>query len=188
MPVLKNFLCEFLRTVFVSVLKNFSCRFLKTFVQVLKNFCVSSSHVCCASSSELFVEFLRKNNVHLGKNVDTLKILTTEAEIAKWSGQGLPSDRVSSENGAIMTNSQRWCLIIDPQLQGIGWIKNKEASNSLQITRMGHPKMVATFEVSLDTGKSVIIENMGESVDAVLAPVIAVEVHLADVHGSNNEL
>merc|ERR1719491_1376982 len=38
---------------------------------------------------------------------------------------------------------------------------------------MGHPKMVPTFEVSLDNGKSVIIENMGESIDAVLQPVIA---------------
>jgi dynein heavy chain, axonemal len=43
----------------------------------------------------------------------------------------------------------------------------------LQITRMGHPKMVPTFEVCLDKGKSVIVENIGESIDAVLQPVIA---------------
>lgn len=72
-----------------------------------------------------------------------------------------------------MTNSQRWCLIIDPQLQGIVWIKIKEADNNLQITRMGHSKMVNTFEVSIDQGKSVLIENMGEKMDAVLQPVVS---------------
>ncbi len=124
-------------------------------------------------ATKLFMDYLRQKNVPLGKTCDPLKVLCSEAQIAGWAGQGLPSDRVSSENGAIMTNSQRWSLIIDPQMQGIGWIKNKEANNNLQVSRMGHPKMVATFEVSLDTGKSVIIENMDEGIDAVLQPVIA---------------
>ncbi len=69
--------------------------------------------------TKLFVSFLKSKGVPLGKATDPLKSLTTEAEIAKWAGQGLPSDRVSAENGAIMTSSQRWCLIIDPQMQGI---------------------------------------------------------------------
>merc|ERR1719223_2553029 len=37
---------------------------------------------------------------------------------------------------------------------------------------MGHSKMVNTFELSIDHGKSVLIENMAEKIDAVLAPVI----------------
>ena len=65
------------------------------------------------------------------------------------------------------TNSERWCLIIDPQLQGVFWIKNKETDNGLVVTRMGHPKMVNTFEACLDQGKPVLIEAMGEAVDAV---------------------
>ena len=85
---------------------------------------------------QLFVKFLKSKNVPLSNNPDPLKVLSSEAEIAKWAGQGLPSDRVSSENGAIMTNSQRWCLIIDPQLQGITWIKNKEAVNNLQVSHL----------------------------------------------------
>lgn len=58
-------------------------------------------------------------------------MLTDEAEIAQWNTQGLPSDSVSVENGSILTKSERYPLIIDPQLQGIGWIKTKEASNDL---------------------------------------------------------
>lgn len=58
-------------------------------------------------------------------------MLADEAEIAQWNTQGLPSDSVSVENGSILTKSERYPLIIDPQLQGIGWIKTKEASNDL---------------------------------------------------------
>merc|ERR1719174_2997484 len=121
---------------------------------------------------ELYMKFLRKNNVPLGPKPDPLGILCSEADQAGWGTQGLPNDRVSLENGAIMTNSQRWSLIIDPQLQGVVWIKNKEAEAGLVITRMGHNKMVNTFELAIDAGKPVLIEAMGEGVDAVLSPVI----------------
>lgn len=120
-----------------------------------------------------FVNFLTKKGVPLGPSPDPLAVLATEAEMASWSGQGLPADRVSRENGAIMTQSQRWCLIIDPQLQGIVWIKNKESEAGLQVTRMGTAKMLNTFETSLDQGKPVLIENMGETIDAVLSPVVS---------------
>jgi dynein heavy chain len=125
------------------------------------------------SCVKAYVEFLQKNDVKLGDNPDPLEILSSDAERAKWAGQGLPSDQVSMENGAIMTNSQRWPLIIDPQLQGIVWIRNKEADNNLQVTRMGQKNMVPTFEQAIDHGRSVLIENMGEKIDAVLAPVIS---------------
>ncbi|CAE7508163.1 ODA11 [Symbiodinium sp. CCMP2592] len=120
-----------------------------------------------------FVDFLQARNVPLGPEISPLQVLSTEAEQARWCANGLPSDRVSLENGAIMSCSQRWCLVIDPQLQGIVWIKNKEAENNLQITRMGAPRMVQLFEKSIETGKSVLVENMGEHIDAVLQPVIA---------------
>jgi dynein heavy chain len=120
-----------------------------------------------------YVDFLRKHHVPLSGVCDPLKVLATDADMAAWNTQGLPSDRVSCENGSIATNSQRWPLIVDPQLQGIVWIKNKEQENGLQITRMGAPKMLSIFEVALDQGKSVLIENMGENIDAVLQPVVS---------------
>merc|ERR1719261_1978447 len=38
---------------------------------------------------------------------------------------------------------------------------------------MGHKKLVSVFETSLDQGKSVLIENMADKIDAVLAPVVS---------------
>jgi len=122
---------------------------------------------------DAFVQYLTKKGVPLGPKPDPLGVLASDAEMASWAGQGLPSDRVSCENGAILCNSQRWSLIIDPQLQGIVWIKNRESENGLQVTRMGHSKMLNTFEVSLDQGKPVLIENMGEGIDAVIMPVVS---------------
>jgi len=117
--------------------------------------------------------YLREHEVSLSEEPDPLMVLSTEAEQARWCSKGLPTDRVSLENGAIMTNSERWCLIIDPQTQGIVWVKNQEATNKLMVTRMGHAKMVQVFEQAIDSGRSVLLENMGESIDAVLMPVIA---------------
>ena len=62
------------------------------------------------------------------EGIDPLKQLTNSAQIAEWMNQGLPADRMSKENGAIMTSCSRWPLVIDPQLQGIKWIRNMEES------------------------------------------------------------
>ena len=105
-------------------------------------------------------------------NADPLKILTDEAQIAQWSSEGLPTDRVSVENGTIATNCARWPLMIDPQLQGIAWIKSREEKNGLHVVRLGQRGLIAKLEDALQRGKPLVIENMQTTIDAVLAPVI----------------
>lgn len=119
-----------------------------------------------------FKNFFTINSIPVGPNIDPVSMLTDEAEIAQWNTQGLPSDQVSVENGSILTKSERYPLIIDPQLQGIGWIKTKEASNDLQVTRLANGnKMIKAIEFAIETGQSVLIENIQETIDAILAPV-----------------
>lgn len=70
------------------------------------------------------------------QDLDPLTMLTDDADIATWQNEGLPADRMSTENATILTSCQRWPLMVDPQLQGIKWIKNKYGDN-LQVIRIG---------------------------------------------------
>ncbi len=122
--------------------------------------------------NQSMMPFLQKNHIPMSPNADPLALLASAAVVAEWNGQGLPSDRVSIENGAISTFAERWPVMIDPQLQGIVWVREKESVNNLQITRLGNSKLLSTMERALEAGWSVMIENLQESLDAVLAPVI----------------
>ncbi len=119
-------------------------------------------------TNERFIDFFRKNRIPMSPDSNPLNILTDEATVAEWNNQRLPSDKVSTENGAILTNSERYSLIIDPQLQGVTWLKEKEKNHDLQITRLNNPKMIRTVEYAIESGQSVLIENMEDNIDAVL--------------------
>lgn len=73
--------------------------------------------------------------------LDPLSLLTDTADVAAWSNQGLPSDRTSTENATILCNTQRWPLVVDAQLQGIKWIKNKYGEE-LRAIRLGQRRWV----------------------------------------------
>ena len=109
----------------------------------------------------------------MDESANPLTVLTNPAEIAKWNQHGLPSDRVSTENGSIVENTLRWPLLIDPQLQGVRWIQEKEKENNLVTVRLSQDDMLRKLEGALDNGFSFLIENMGERIDAILMPVIA---------------
>ena len=70
----------------------------------------------------------RGPTIPMSEAANPVKILTNSAEIAQWRSDTLPADQVSTENGSIVVSSARWPLIIDPQLQGIKWIRQKEKS------------------------------------------------------------
>jgi dynein heavy chain len=85
----------------------------------------------------------------------------------------LPPDRVSIENGCILNNSERYSLIIDPQLQGITWLRKTYDPKGLKVTRLSNPKMVKTIEFAVEQGDPVLIENLQNNIDAVIQPVYA---------------
>jgi dynein heavy chain len=61
---------------------------------------------------------LEERKIPLTSGVDPLSMLTNDGNNAKMISEGLPADRISIENGSIITNCKRWPLLIDPQTQG----------------------------------------------------------------------
>ena len=106
---------------------------------------------------------------YVGANV--LSLLTDDATIAGWNNEGLPSDSMSTENATILTNSIKWPLMIDPQLQGIKWIKNRY-SESLTVIRLDQKGYLETIEACVSEGKPLLVENMPEEVEPVLDPLL----------------
>lgn len=121
---------------------------------------------------EKFAKFFKDNKIPVSEKSNPLTILTTEAEMASWQNEKLPSDEVSLQNGAILTNSERYPLMIDPQLQGITWIKTRLAAD-LQVSRLDNKRLIQSLEMCIESGKPLMIENLQNTIDAVIQPVYA---------------
>lgn len=117
--------------------------------------------------------FLKKleHPIPVLEGLDPLTLLTDDAQIASWNNEGLPSDRMSTENATILTNCERWPLMIDPQLQGIKWIKTKFGAD-LKIIRIGEKGYLDALERAIASGDVVLLESIGETIDPVLDPLL----------------
>ncbi|XP_045527512.1 dynein beta chain, ciliary-like [Pieris brassicae] len=120
-----------------------------------------------------WIPTLAKTNpkIETTEGLDPLSMLTDDAQIACWNNEGLPTDSMSTENATILTNSARWPLMIDPQLQGIKWIKSK-FGDALVVIRLTQKNYIDRIERAVSNGDVVLLENIGETVDAVLDPLL----------------
>lgn len=105
------------------------------------------------------------------EDLDPLTMLIDDADIALWNNEGLPGDRMSIENATILTSCERWPLMIDPQLQGIKWIKTRYGDD-LKVTRLGAKGYLDIIEAAVAGGDVVLLENLGEDMDPVLDPLL----------------
>ena len=70
-------------------------------------------------TSDFWIADLVRREIPITSGIEPLDLLTNDSQKASWQNEGLPADRISIENGAIITNCNRWPLVIDPQLQGM---------------------------------------------------------------------
>ena len=57
----------------------------------------------------------KQEGVKITEGVTMSGVLGDPVTIRQWGVAGLPSDKLSVENGIIMFQSRRWPLMIDPQ-------------------------------------------------------------------------
>ena len=69
-------------------------------------------------------------------------------------------------------NTARWPLMIDPQGQANKWIRNMEKDNSLKVIKLTDLNYMRTVESSVQFGSPVLLENIGESIDPTLEPLL----------------
>ena len=106
-----------------------------------------------------------------------IKTLGVPVVIRAWQIAGLPSDNHSVQNGIIMANARRWPLLIDPQTQANRYIKNMGkdkdcAPNGIEVVKQTNKNFLRHLENGVRFGKWVMLENVGEKLDAALEPIL----------------
>ena len=125
--------------------------------------------------SDLTAEWLnvcREKEIPASDQLDIQSVLGDPVKIRAWNIAGLPNDAFSVENAIITSKARRWPLNIDPQGQANKWIKNMEKEAGLKIIKLSDGNYLRVLENSIQFGKPVLLENVGEELDPSLEPLL----------------
>lgn len=110
------------------------------------------------------------------ENSNIRTVLGDPVQIRAWNLAGLPTDAQSVEAGIIMSKARRWPLMIDPQGQAAKFIKRlglqKFADTGLDVVKLSDKNFLQSFENAVRFGKWVLLEDIGETLDPALEPLL----------------
>ncbi|XP_021360073.1 dynein heavy chain 2, axonemal-like isoform X4 [Mizuhopecten yessoensis] len=115
---------------------------------------------------------IRKLAIPCAPDFSFCNFMAKPTDVRDWNIKGLPNDNFSSENGVIVTSASRWPLMVDPQGQAIKWIKNMEAEHGLKVIDLQQSDYMRTLEASIQFGLPVLLQNVQESLDPSLDPIL----------------
>jgi dynein heavy chain len=125
-----------------------------------------------------WVESCQNLGLQVSENFSVRATLASDVEVRDWNIHGLPSNRLSVDNGVIVTKCQRWPLLIDPQLQGSRWIKGMYGeTGKLRVTRLSESNWLRQLENAVQHGFGFMIEDVAETLDPSLAPVLLKQIY-----------
>ncbi|OAF70538.1 hypothetical protein A3Q56_01708 [Intoshia linei] len=125
-----------------------------------------------------WAERLKELEIPISDEASLISVMGTPFQIRQWNIEGLPRDRLSTENAIIVTRSRRWPLMIDPQEQAYRWIKSRENVNSIKIIKMTDSSFLSTIENCIRVGIPVLIEDIGETIDPAIEPILAKQTYV----------
>merc|ERR1711871_1052574 len=122
-------------------------------------------------------EELSKAGIKHSDSCDIVQTMVIPTQLRHWQLSGLPVDNVSTQNGLIIDRARRWPLCIDPQGQANRFIKNygkdKEAcEGGIDVVKQSEKNFIRSLENGVRFGKWILLENVGEELDAALEPVL----------------
>ncbi|KAL7306450.1 hypothetical protein TKK_0001865 [Trichogramma kaykai] len=129
-------------------------------------------------SLEKWLDYVSQLNIPRSEHYNFVDVLGSEIKINSWNIFGLPRDSFSTENAIIMDNTKRWSLFIDPQSQANKWIRSMEKQHELEIVKLTDKNYMKIVEQCIEFGKPILLENVGEELDAALDPILAKNIYL----------
>lgn len=121
---------------------------------------------------ERWVKVCTDMNIICASDFQLTQVLGDPVLIRSWNIFGLPTDLFSVDNGIIVNQTRRWPLMIDPQGQANKWIKNFEKAAKLHVIRFAMGDYMRVLENAIQFGQPVLLENVGEELDAALEPLL----------------
>ena len=96
-----------------------------------------------------------------------------EGELLRWKGQGLPTDKLSSENAIVILNALNTPLIIDPSSQATEWLKtNLQASGgSIEVLVPHEARFATALELGVRFGKTLVVQEV-DVISPILVPLL----------------
>jgi len=120
-------------------------------------------------AQEKWLTDLQKLQIPASKEFSLQGCIGDPVKIRQWVIDTLPNDALSIDNAIISDNARRWPLMIDPQMQANKWVKKTE--QNIKVLRL-NMAFVRELENCIQFGIPVILENIEETLDAILDPVL----------------
>ena len=122
---------------------------------------------------------LRQKSIPCSEGFKLQETLGSPVLIRSWVINRLPNDSFSIENGIMLFKSNRWPLMIDPQGQANKWVKKMEEHRQLKVVKQNQGNFVRTIENAVQFGSPVLLENVPESLDPILEPILLKQIVVA---------
>lgn len=119
-------------------------------------------------------ELMDSYEIQSSEGLTLENVMGVPLKIQQWTIQKLPNDAISKENAIIMDNSERWPLMIDPQMQANYWIREKEKEENPEFIKptLDAKKLESRLKICVSQGRPVIFEDAGEHFDPILDPLL----------------